>query len=192
MQVSLQLHFVIAKAVELSAQIGDVGLEHGVDVGACGRLVLKKAPFCLQHLVLLLQETYLHWQDENRGFVSIKAQMKTILGSKHSFREQRPQTDAAKSFWNYGSAPAHKSETICQHIASSQRKPLFSLNNEKCTSFQFVTLYSLGNCDAYSSRKPGRVTRAVLILWNLLFGDWTIYVVNIQGLAGRDQICWSL
>ncbi len=76
-QVSLQLHFVVAKAVELSAQICDVGLEHGVDVGACGRLVLKKAPFCLQHLVLLLQETHLHWKDENRGFVSIKTQMKT-------------------------------------------------------------------------------------------------------------------
>lgn len=117
MKVSLQLHFVIAKAVKLSAQVADVGLEHGINVGARGCLVLKEAPFCLQHLVLLLQETYLHWQDENRGFVSIKAQMKTILGSERSFREQRPQTDAAKSVWNHGSVPAHRSATICQHIA---------------------------------------------------------------------------
>ena len=59
LQLPLQLHLLIAQAVQLSAQVGDVGLEHGVDVGACGGLVLQEAPLGLQHLVLLFQEAYL-------------------------------------------------------------------------------------------------------------------------------------
>ena len=39
-ELSLQLHLLIAQAVELSAQVGDVSLEHGVDVGAGGGLLL--------------------------------------------------------------------------------------------------------------------------------------------------------
>lgn len=39
-QVGLQLHLVVAQAVKLSAQVGDVGLEHGVNVGAGGGLSL--------------------------------------------------------------------------------------------------------------------------------------------------------
>lgn len=58
-QLSLQLHLLIAQSVELSAQVADVGLEHAVDVGAGGGLFLQEAPFGLQHLVLLLKETYL-------------------------------------------------------------------------------------------------------------------------------------
>lgn len=56
-ELSLQLDFLIAQPIELSAQVRDVGLEHAVDVGAGGGLVLQEAPFGLQHLVLLLQET---------------------------------------------------------------------------------------------------------------------------------------
>ena len=58
-QLSLQLHLLVAQAVQLSAQVGDVGLEHGVDVGAGGGLLLQQAPLGLQHLVLLLQEAHL-------------------------------------------------------------------------------------------------------------------------------------
>lgn len=55
-QVGLQLDLVVAEAVQLPAQVGDVGLEHGVDVGAGGGLLLHQLPLGLQHLVLLLQE----------------------------------------------------------------------------------------------------------------------------------------
>lgn len=58
-QVSLQPHLVVTQAVQLSAQVGDVGLEHGINVGAGGCLVLQEAPLSLQHLVLLFQEAYL-------------------------------------------------------------------------------------------------------------------------------------
>ena len=57
--IGLQPHLLVAQAVELSAQVCDVGLEHAVDVGACGGLVLQEAPLGLQHLVLLLQEAHL-------------------------------------------------------------------------------------------------------------------------------------
>lgn len=58
--------------------------------------------------------------------------------------------------------------------------------------FSVCNAFSLLEIVTYSSRMSGRVTRTVLMLWNLLFGNGTIYVVNIQGTAGRDQICWSL
>ena len=58
-ELSLQLHLLIAQAIELSAKVGDVGLEHGVDVGARGGLLLQQVPLGLQHLVLLLQEAHL-------------------------------------------------------------------------------------------------------------------------------------
>jgi len=55
-QLSLHLDLLIAEPIQLSAQVGNVGLEHAVDVGAGGGLVLQQAPFGLQHFVLLLQE----------------------------------------------------------------------------------------------------------------------------------------
>ena len=58
-QLSLQLHLLVAEPVQLPAQVGDVGLEHGVDVGAGGGLILQQAPLGLQHFVLLLQEAHL-------------------------------------------------------------------------------------------------------------------------------------
>jgi len=59
-QLCLQLDLLVAQAIQLSAQVGDVGLEHGVDVGAGGCLLLQQLPLGLQHLVLLLQEAHLH------------------------------------------------------------------------------------------------------------------------------------
>lgn len=59
MQIRLQLHLVVAQTVQLSAQVGDVGLKHGVDVGARGGLSLQQVPLGLQHFVLLLQEAHL-------------------------------------------------------------------------------------------------------------------------------------
>lgn len=56
-QLSFQLDLLIAQPIELSAQVGNVGLKHALNVGAGGGLVLEEAPFGLQHLVLLLQET---------------------------------------------------------------------------------------------------------------------------------------
>lgn len=58
-QVSLQPHLVVTQAVQLSAQVGDVGLEHGINVGAGGSLSLEETPLGLQHFVLLFQEAYL-------------------------------------------------------------------------------------------------------------------------------------
>lgn len=58
-QLSLQLDLLITKAIKLSAQVGDVGLKHGIDVGASGGLFLQEAPLGLQHFVLLLQEPHL-------------------------------------------------------------------------------------------------------------------------------------
>lgn len=63
-QLSLQLDLPTAHAVELSAQVANVGLKHGVDVGAHGGLVLEEAPLGLQHLVLLFQEAHLWGQNE--------------------------------------------------------------------------------------------------------------------------------
>lgn len=59
MKISLQLHLVVAEAVQLPAQVSNVGLKHGVNVGAGGGLSLEQVPFGLQHFVLLLQEANL-------------------------------------------------------------------------------------------------------------------------------------
>lgn len=58
-QVGFQLDLVVAQTVELSAEVANVGLEHGVNVGTGCGLLLEEGPFSLQHLVLLLQEAYL-------------------------------------------------------------------------------------------------------------------------------------
>lgn len=59
MEVRLQFDFFVAQVVELLAQVGDVGLEHDINVGAGGGLLLQKFPLGLKHFVLLLQEAYL-------------------------------------------------------------------------------------------------------------------------------------
>lgn len=67
-EISLQLHLVVAQAVELSAQVGNVGFEHGVDVGAGSGLALEQVPFGLQHFVLLFQEADLRGQSRSTCF----------------------------------------------------------------------------------------------------------------------------
>lgn len=59
LQLSLQLDLLVAQAIQLSAQVSDVGLKHGVNVGAGGGLFLQELPLGLQHFVLLLQEAHL-------------------------------------------------------------------------------------------------------------------------------------
>lgn len=59
LQLSLQLDLLIAKPIQLSAQVSNVGLKHSINVGAGGGLVLHQAPLGLQHFVLLLQEAHL-------------------------------------------------------------------------------------------------------------------------------------
>lgn len=54
MQVGLQLVFFMAQVVELLAQVGNVGLEHDISVGAGDGLLLQEFPLGLQHFVLLL------------------------------------------------------------------------------------------------------------------------------------------
>lgn len=71
MQVSLQLYLVIAQTVKLSSKVGNVGLEHGVNVGTGGSLLLEYAPFGVQHLVLLLQEAYLSGEKEKGVIVLV-------------------------------------------------------------------------------------------------------------------------
>ncbi len=66
-QLSIQLHLLISQAIELSAQVSNVGLKHSIDVGVGGGLFLEETPFGLQHLVLLFQETHL-WK-ERKNFV---------------------------------------------------------------------------------------------------------------------------
>lgn len=70
-QVSLQLNLVVAQTVELPAEVGDVGFEHGVNVGTGCGLLLEETPFGLQHLVLLLQEAYLSGGKEKGVIVSV-------------------------------------------------------------------------------------------------------------------------
>lgn len=60
LQLSLQLHLLVAEPIQLSAEVGNVGLKHCINVGAGGGLVLQEAPFGLQHFVLLLQEADLN------------------------------------------------------------------------------------------------------------------------------------
>lgn len=74
-KVGLQLHLVVAQAVELSAQVGNVGLEHGVDVGAGGGLALEEVPFGLQHFVLLFQEADLRGQSRSTCFFNFLLRM---------------------------------------------------------------------------------------------------------------------
>lgn len=59
MQVGLQLEFFMAQVFQLLAQVGNVGLEHDISVGAGGGLLLQEFPLGLQHFVLLLQEAHL-------------------------------------------------------------------------------------------------------------------------------------
>lgn len=66
-QFSLQFDLLVAQAIKLSTQVGNVGLEHGVHVGAGGGLFLEQFPFGLQHLILLLQETHLWRQKKKRN-----------------------------------------------------------------------------------------------------------------------------
>lgn len=66
MQVGLQLVFFMAQVVQLLAQVGNVGFEHGVSVGAGGGLLLQEFPLGLQHFVLLLQEAHLEAAGEKR------------------------------------------------------------------------------------------------------------------------------
>ena len=58
-QLGLHAQLLVAQAVQLSAQVGDVGLEHGVHVGGTAGLLMQQLPLGLQHLVLLLQEAHL-------------------------------------------------------------------------------------------------------------------------------------
>lgn len=58
-QFTIQFDFLVAQPIELSAKVSNVSLKHAIDVGARDGLVLQEAPFGLQHLVLLLQETNL-------------------------------------------------------------------------------------------------------------------------------------
>lgn len=55
-QLALQLDLLVAKPIQLSAQVGNVGLEHALDVGAGGGLALQQVPLGREHGVLLLQE----------------------------------------------------------------------------------------------------------------------------------------
>lgn len=59
MQVRLQFDFLMTQIVQLLAQVGDVGLKHGINVGARCGLLLQKFPFGLEHLVLLFEEAHL-------------------------------------------------------------------------------------------------------------------------------------
>lgn len=58
-QLSVQLDLIIVDHVQLPAQVGHVGLEHGLNVGALRPLALQQFPLGLQHLVLLLQVAHL-------------------------------------------------------------------------------------------------------------------------------------
>lgn len=63
MQVGLQLVFFMAQVVQLLAQVGNVGIEHDINVGAGDGLLLQEFPLGLQHFVLLLQEAHLETQE---------------------------------------------------------------------------------------------------------------------------------
>lgn len=59
MQVRLQFELFVTQIVQVLSQVGDVGLEHHVDVRAGGGLLLQKFPLGFQHFVLLFQEPHL-------------------------------------------------------------------------------------------------------------------------------------
>lgn len=49
----------MTQIVQMLSQVGDVGFEHHVDVGAGGGLFLQKFPLGFKHFVLLFQEPHL-------------------------------------------------------------------------------------------------------------------------------------
>lgn len=65
-QVGLQLVFFVAQVVQLLAQVGNVGFEHDISVGAGDGLLLQEFPLGLQHFVLLLQEAHLETAGEKK------------------------------------------------------------------------------------------------------------------------------
>lgn len=58
-QLPVQFSLVVVDQVHLAPQTRHEGLEHGLDVGPAHRLALQQLQLCLEHLVLLLQETHL-------------------------------------------------------------------------------------------------------------------------------------
>ena len=58
-QLPVQLELIVVDHVQLPPQVGHVGLEHGLNVGALRPLVLQQLPLGLQHLVLLFQVAHL-------------------------------------------------------------------------------------------------------------------------------------
>lgn len=58
-QLSIQFDFVIVDHIKLPAQIGHIGLKHGLNVRSTWGLTLQNFPLGLQYLVLLLQEPHL-------------------------------------------------------------------------------------------------------------------------------------
>lgn len=65
-QLPVQFGLVVVDQVHLAPQTRQVGLEHGLDVGAAHPLALQQLQLCLEHLVLLLQETHLRKNRDGR------------------------------------------------------------------------------------------------------------------------------
>lgn len=59
-QLPVQFGLVVVDQVHLAPQTRHVGLEQGLHVGPAHPLTLQQLQFCLKHLILLLQETYLN------------------------------------------------------------------------------------------------------------------------------------
>lgn len=87
MQVGLQLVFFMAQVVQLLAQVGNVGLEHDISVGAGDGLLLQEFPLGLQHFVLLLQEAHLETQES--GNLRSRSCCSTVCFSVDMGAEQR-------------------------------------------------------------------------------------------------------
>lgn len=60
----VKFELVIVEALQLSLQVADVGLQHGLHVGGGGGLSLQQVPLGFQHFVLLFQVSYLWHQKE--------------------------------------------------------------------------------------------------------------------------------
>ncbi len=59
--------FVVVEKLQLPLQVGDVGLQHGLNGRGGGSLSLHQLPLGFQHFVLLLQVSYLwHKQEPNQ------------------------------------------------------------------------------------------------------------------------------
>lgn len=113
MQVGLQLVFFMAQVVQLLAQVGNVGLEHDISVGAGDGLLLQEFPLGLQHFVLLLQEAHLETQ-ESRNLRSQQLLFYCLLLSGFGCRtevdvedeiEEKEQSVRSRWAWprsNYG------------------------------------------------------------------------------------------